>query len=218
MHIPDGFLDAYWVAITYAATLGYYAYLSASGRLRLDTMRVSLITTLAAAIFAAQMLNWPIPGGTSLHLLGGALAGILLGPAYGSLTLALVLIVQALVFHDGGLTTLGANILNMGIIAVLTGYYTFKYTMKLMGTPSSKSLFITGLLAGWASVFLAGVACGVEIGLSPRFPYGVEITLPVMGGWHFALGIVEGVITGLVLSYIYKRDPSIIEALRTLGV
>lgn len=218
MHIPDGFLDAPWIVITYAATLGYYGYLSFTGRLRLDAMRISLVTTLAAAIFAAQMLNWPIPGGTSLHLLGGALAGILLGPAYGSLALALVLIVQALVFHDGGLTTLGANILNMGIIAVLTGYYIFKYAVRLMGSPSSKSLFLGGLVAGWMSVFLAGIACGVEIGLSPRFPYGVEITVPVMGGWHLALGVVEGVITGLVLSYVYKRDPSMIEALGALEV
>ncbi len=217
MHIPDGFLDVYWVGATYIVTIGYFAYLSLSHQLVLDSSRVSLVTTLAAAIFAAQMLNWPLPGGTSLHLLGGALAGIILGPSYGSVTLALVLLVQALVFHDGGLTTLGANILNMGIVAVLVGYYVFKYALRISGKVSRGSIFMAGLLAGWMSVFIAGVVCGVEIGLSPQFPYGVEVTIPVMGGWHFILGIVEGIITGFVLSHPHARNPELIVALKEAG-
>lgn len=211
MHIPDGFLDTYWIIGTYAVTIGYYAYLEMQDKVKLTPANVSLITTLAATIFVAQMLNWPIPGGTSLHFLGGALAGILAGPANGSLAVALVLLVQGIVFHDGGLTALGANILNMGIVAVLTGYYVFKYTAKLTGNMEpSKRYLLAGFLAGWISVFVAGIVCGVEIGLSPRFPYGVLVTVPVMGGWHFLLGIVEGVITGLVVSYIARKNPKMI--------
>lgn len=213
MHIPDGFLDTYWVIATYALSLGYFSYIIGKNKLCLDSSSVSLITTMAAAIFVAQMLNWPIPGGTSLHLLGGALAGIILGPYKGSLALALVLIVQAFVFHDGGITTLGANVLNMGIVAVLSGYYIFKLVLKILNDMNNRNVFIASFLAGWLSVFLAGIVCGIEIGLSPQFPYGVKITVPIMGGWHLLLGIVEGLITGLVLVYLMDKSPDMLYAI-----
>lgn len=213
LHIPDGFLDTYWIAATYAITIVYYGFIGAKEKITFSPEKISLVTTLAAAIFVAQMLNWPIPGGTSLHFLGSALAGILLGPALGSITMALVLLVQTIVFHDGGITALGANILNMGIVGVLVGYYIYKLGLKLLsGISENRRIFISAFLAGWISVFLAGVVCGVEIGLSPRFPYGVLVTIPVMGGWHLLLGIIEGVITGLVVSYIAVKSPELLRA------
>lgn len=205
MHIPDGFLDPYMAAATYLAFLGYGGY--ALRKIRVAGSfgeRIPLVSVLAAGIFAAQMLNWPLPGGTSLHFVGGALAGILLGPWLGFLTLFLVLFIQCLVFHDGGITTLGANVLNMAIIDVLAGYLVYRGLASLLGG-GFKVRMAAAFLGGWLGITLAGVACGLEIGYSPSFPYGVAVTLPVMAGWHTALGVIEGLITMLVVGYLTKK-------------
>ncbi len=208
MHIPDGYLDPITCVVTYLimASYGVYAYRKAE-----FSKNVELIVGLAAAIFIAQMFNWPIPGGTSLHLVGGALAAILLGPWNAFFVMLLVLIVQALLFHDGGITTLGANVLNMGIVAPLVGYACF----RLLAAKGEKGLALGAFLGGWLSITLAGLVCGVEIGLSPSFPYGVFITVPVMTGWHALLGIVEGVITMIVVEYIRRKAP---QYLRTISM
>ncbi len=213
VHIPDGFLDPLWSIITYAVAIAYLGISYTRSRSLWSIETTSLVTVLAAGIFAAQMLNWPIPGGTSLHFVGGALAGIILGPFLGALTISLVLIVQCLVFHDGGLTALGANILNMGIVAVLSGYLLYRLSIKLVGR-NEHGRFIGGFLGGWISITLAGILCGLEIGLSPQFPYGVLVSIPVMGLWHLVLGVVEGLITGLVVVYISKKEPGFILAER----
>ena len=207
MHIPDGFLDPVTIAITYMAFIAYLVV--ALTRIKVNRERIALVPVLAAGIFAAQMLNWPIPGGTSLHFVGGALAGILLGPFLGFLTLFLVLFIQCLVFHDGGITALGANVLNMAVIDVLVGYGIYKLVTSTLGD-NRKSRLIGAFLGGWIGITLAGIACGLEIGFSPSFPYGVLITVPVMGIWHLILGVVEGVITALVVDYLYPRLPQLL--------
>jgi len=175
---------------------GYYAYRHSELQKYME-----LVLSLAAAIFVAQMLNWPIPGGTSLHMVGGALAAILVGPFNAFFVLLLVLLVQALVFHDGGITTLGANVINMGVIAPLVGYAAYKALRPHVG------VFWSAFVAGWASITVAGTAAGLEIGLSPWFPYGWTISVPAMAGWHALLGLVEGAITGFVVLYLSKRAP-----------
>ncbi|AFK51211.1 cobalamin (vitamin B12) biosynthesis CbiM protein [Thermogladius calderae 1633] len=214
MHIPDGYLDLWSSLATYALAGIYFIASTKLGKLRLSPSEVSEATALAALIFVAQMLNWPIPGGTSLHFVGGALAGIILGPFKGSLVIAIVLLVQCLVFHDGGITALGANIINMAIIDVWAGYLVYRLAYKALSPKlgDAKSGFVGGLIGGWLGLTLAGSACGVEIGLSPSFPYGVFITVPIMGGWHAALGVVEGVITGLVVYYLKLRHPEVIKS------
>jgi len=204
MHIPDGFLSPVWCAATYAASASYFAAAYRRLKAGLNPEVMSRITVLAAGIFVAQMLNWPLPGGTSLHFVGGALAAILLGPWAGSLCLGIVVTTQCLVFHDGGITTLGANLLNMAIIDVLVGYAVFKAVAGLGGA-GGKRVFLAGFLAGWLGIVAAGLACGVEIGLSPQFPYGVEVTVPVMAGWHAVLGLIEGAVTGLVAQHVLSR-------------
>ncbi|MCC6004007.1 MAG: energy-coupling factor ABC transporter permease [Thermofilum sp.] len=200
MHIPDGYLDIYTCLVTYiiAVVIGTLSFRNLKG---LSEEKKALIPVLAAAIFVAQMLNWPIPGGTSLHLVGGALAAMLLGPWGGNVVLMLVLLVQALVFHDGGITTLGANILNMGIVAVFTGWLVYRYV---------RNKKLASFLAGWLSITLAGIVCGIELGLSSQFLYGLSITVPVMGGWHAVLGVVEGAITMGVYTYLSARYPSLV--------
>jgi len=208
MHIPDGFLSVPWIVGTYLITAAYTVY--AKMKVKLTRERVFAMSVLAAAIFAAQMLNWPIPGGTSLHFVGGALAYLLLGPWLGFFTEATVITTQALVFHDGGITTLGANILNMAIVDGVVGYLVFKAIVKVLGN-TRKSRLIAAFLAGWSGITVAGIVAGIEIGLSPSFPYGVMITVPVMGTWHAILGIIEGIITALVFDYLYEKGSPLVQ-------
>ena len=207
MHIPDGYLDLSIAGLFYILTLavlGLSVY-----RLRGQKL-TPLFGILAAAIFAAQMLNWPIPGGTSAHFVGGALAGILLGPYAGSLAMAVVLTIQCLVFADGVITALGANIWNMGIVDVFVGYYTYRILERY-----SKSA--AAFVAGWLGITLAAIFAGIEIGLSASFKYGLSVTVPVMGVWHGILGIIEGMITAGVVSYILSARPDIIEERKAPG-
>lgn len=209
MHIPDGFLDLATATITYTMFIVYTGYAFHKVKLKISAEKISLISVLAAGIFAAQMLNWPLPGGTSLHFVGGALAGILLGPWLGFLTMFLVLLVQCLIFHDGGITALGANMINMAIIDVLIGYIIYKVFMKAFGKKNSVRAF-AAFLGGWLGITLAGIACGVEIGVSKQFIYGIGITVPIMGVWHAILGIIEGAVTAFVVLYVAKKAPHLV--------
>jgi cobalt/nickel transport system permease protein len=201
MHVPDGYLDLNIAGLFLVLTLlvlGYSIY-----RLRGEKL-TSLFGVLSAAIFAAQMLNWPIPGGTSAHFVGGALAGILLGPYAGCLAMAIVLTIQTLVFNDGGITAWGANVWNMAIVDVFIGYYVYR---ALSGFNRNLAAFI----AGWLGITVAAIFAGIEIGFSSSFAYGLAVTVPVMGTWHAALGIIEGTITAGVVSYIATRRAELLE-------
>lgn len=203
MHIPDGFLDPLTALITYMLSITYAIYAFYRVRRSKKSEEIVLASVLAAGIFAAQMLNWPLPGGTSLHFVGGALAGILLGPWLGFISVFLVLLVQCLVFHDGGITALGANVFNMAILDVLAGYIFYKLfpeKYKLLGA----------FLGGWLGITIAGIACGVELGFSGQFPYSLQSTVLVMGTWHALLGLIEGTITSAVVSYIIKKAPHLL--------
>ncbi|MBO8181043.1 MAG: energy-coupling factor ABC transporter permease [Archaeoglobus sp.] len=201
MHIPDGYLDLSIAGLFYIlsiAVLGYSTY-----KLRGQKL-TSLFGIVAAAIFAAQMLNWPIPGGTSAHFVGGALAGILLGPYAGALAMAVVLTIQCLVFADGGITALGANIWNMAIVDVFAGYYVYRALQRFNRSTAA-------FIAGWLGITLAAIFAGIEIGISSSFGYGLKVTVPVMGAWHALLGVVEGTITAGVVGYIAAARPDVFE-------
>ncbi len=201
LHIPDGYLDMPLAAVMYILTiavLGYSVY-----RVRSEGLP-PLFGIVAAAIFAAQMLNWPIPGGTSAHFVGGSLAGILLGPYAGSLAMAVVLTIQCLVFADGGITALGANVWNMAVVNVFVGYYIYRALERVNRN-------LAAFVAGWLGITLAAIFAGIEIGLSTAFGYGLKITVPVMGFWHAVLGVIEGVITAGVVSYVSTTRPDLLE-------
>jgi cobalt/nickel transport system permease protein len=203
MHIPDGFLDLWIVAVMYivsAAVIGFSAW-KLKGKL--EASQTPLIGIVAAGIFAAQMLNWPIPGGTSAHFVGGSIAGILLGPYAGCLSMVSVLTIQSLIFGDGGITALGANIFNMAIVAVFVGYWVFR---ALRRYNQDLALF----LAGWLGIWLGAIAAGVEIGASSIFAYELGTTISVMGIWHGALGIIEGIITMLAVRYVLIKQPELV--------
>jgi len=207
MHIPDGFL-ANRIAISLDVVSGA-SILYAVRRLKLELSArvIPIMGVLSAFIFAAQMLNFPIFGGTSGHLLGGALLGIVLSPMAGLLTMATVIIAQALFLQDGGLIALGANIFNMGAVTVFSGYVLF----RLLGAPGKpgKHLPLTGFIAGWISVEIGAAACALELGLSGAVP--LRVGLPAMTGYHAVIGVVEGALTAGVLSFLARVRPDLLK-------
>jgi cobalt/nickel transport system permease protein len=207
MHIPDGFLNAATAAGTYVISAGGVGYGLRRLAGKLGEKQIPTLGVMAAFIFAAQMLNFPVAGGTSGHLVGGALAAILLGPWTGLLVMTCVLLVQAIVFQDGGITALGANVLNMGIISVFVGYYVYRLVSELL---KGKRLAepVGGFVSGWTSIVVAAVACAVELALSGTSPLGVA--LPAMAGMHALIGIGEGLITALVLGFLRATRPDLL--------
>lgn len=197
MHIPDGFLEPrVWVPLT-AVSAG--AVLSASRKIgkKMDEKMVPLMGVLAAFVFAAQMVNFPIGGGTSGHLMGGVLIATIVGPYGGLVIMATILILQALLFQDGGITALGANIFNMGIVGAVFGYIVFKGINKLTGS-TRFSLFT----ASWFSVVAASGAAAVELSLSKVVP--ITLSAPAMLGIHSIIGIGEGAVTIAALDLVSR--------------
>ena len=203
MHIPDGFLDLPVAATFTVLTAGAVGVALRRLNGELPNERIPLLGVVAAGIFAAQLLNWPIPGGTSAHFVGGSLAGILLGPWLGVLAMVAVVSIQALVFGDGGLLVLGANLWNMAVVNVLVGYAVFRLL-------ENRLTVARVFLAGWAGVTAAAIFVGLQTGLSSAFAYQLELTLLIMGGGHAVLGIIEGGITHLVYRFITDARPDIV--------
>jgi cobalt/nickel transport system permease protein len=208
MHIPDGFLDTKtWITlgVVSAGTVGL-ALRKVSKKV--GEKQIPLMGVLAAFIFAAQMLNFPVAGGTSGHFMGGVLAAILLGPLAGVLIMAIVLIIQCLIFQDGGLTALGANIFNMGIIGALVGYYLYLGLSRIVA--GTRGMFISAFIASWLSIVLAAGVCATELAISGTVP--LRVALPAMAGVHGLIGIGEGLITVAVLSLVFKVRPDLLES------
>lgn len=208
MHIPDGFINIATAATTYAVSAGGVGYgLRAVGR-KLGERHVPLMGVLAAFIFAAQMLNFPVAGGTSGHLLGAALAAILVGPWAGVVIMSCVLLVQCLIFQDGGLIALGANVFNMGIVGSFTGYYLYRGAALFLGE-ERKGKLVGGFIGAWGSVVLASIACALELALSGTSP--ISVALAAMAGIHALIGIGEGLITVAVLSLVLATRRDLLE-------
>lgn len=208
MHIPDGFLDGSVASATAVPTIAAVGYgVRRAGR-TLDDRKVPLLGVTAAFIFAVQMLNFPVAGGTSGHLLGGALAAILLGPWLACIVMAVVITGQAFVFADGGVTALGANILNMGVIGALGIGLAMTLARRVL--PRSRTVFLSVAGAGaWASVMLGALMCSVELGVSGTIPFST--VLPAMLGVHALIGVGEAVITVAALSAVLVTRPDLID-------
>jgi len=211
MHIPDGFLNVATVATTCAVSAGGIGGAVKVVGKKLGEKQVPLMGILAAFIFAAQMLNFPVAGGTSGHVIGAALAAILLGPWAAVLIMSCVLIAQSLIFQDGGLLALGANIFNMGIVASFSAYYIYRLVSWLAGA-NRRGTLIGGFAAAWGSVFLASIFCAIELALSGSSPFGV--VLPAMAGVHALIGIGEGLITGAVLGLVLATRADLLQLQR----
>jgi ABC-type Co2+ transport system, permease component len=204
MHIPDGFLSTeVWVSTTAAGAAAAACALRRT-RTELTRPQASAAALAGAFIFAAQMLNFPIAGATSGHFLGSALAAMLFGPWAAAVIMTAVLIVQAVLFHDGGITALGANILCTAVIGSFVGYGVHRAGLRLLkGRLQAAAPF----LAAWTSI--AAAACGVALllALSGAAPLGP--VLSAMFGWHALIGIGEGLITMAVAAYLTERRTSL---------
>jgi len=207
-HIPDGFLGLMVVGMAWVISIVALAYAVTRTNRQLGEKQVPLMGVMAAFIFAAQMLNFPVAGGTSGHLIGGTLASILLGPWAGMLVMTSVVAIQALIFQDGGLISLGANILNMAVIACLVGYFLYVWMQRVLGDKASVSL-VSAFVASWCSVFLAAIATAVQLAISGTSP--LQIALPAMGGVHALIGIGEGLITAAALAFITATRRDLVE-------
>jgi cobalt/nickel transport system permease protein len=208
MHIPDGFLSTLVSIILWVVSAGAVAYALRRVGKDLGERQVPLMGVLAATIFAGQMLNFSVTGGTSGHLLGAAIATILLGPWAAVIILTCVVSIQALVFQDGGLLALGANIFNMAVVGVAVSYFVYTSLRKLIGD-KSWSIFVSGAAAAWLSIVIASLAAALELALSGTSP--ANIAVPAMGGIHMLIGIGEALITVGALAFLYSARRDLLE-------
>jgi cobalt/nickel transport system permease protein len=217
MHIPDGFIDGTTSAgAGLVAAGGLGATLRRAGQV-LDERRVPLAGLVAAFVFAVQMLNFPVASGTSGHLLGGALAAVLVGPSVGAVCVSVVLLVQALLFADGGLSALGLNVLNMALIGTFAAYLLFVGLRRLMPSRPGSVVVASGVAAG-LSVVVASAAFTVEYALGGAGGASVSTVAGAMVGVHTLIGIGEGIITGLVVSAVLATRPDLVWGARDLDV
>ncbi len=216
MHIPDGFLSLPMIAVTYAAAISGLAISFRKVKGKVDERLIPMMALLTALFFAVQMVNYPIIGGTTAHLMGAPALGILLGPWLGSISMTVILVLQCFLFADGGVTALGANILNMAIIGVMVPYAFYSlFSKKAERGAVGLGIFIGAFLGD----VLGAVAAGLELGLSaPIFQYGVSIAIPAMGIHHAVIGLAEGFVTLIVVYSTVKLRPSITALNRGLSV
>ncbi|HYG57541.1 MAG TPA: energy-coupling factor ABC transporter permease [Symbiobacteriaceae bacterium] len=211
MHIPDGLLNAKVIIGSAAVAAVGIGYAARQVRRDLDARHVPRVAALAAFVFATQMVNFPIAGGTSGHLMGGALAAVAFGPWVGTMVLTTVVTLQALLFQDGGVAALGANLLNMALVGPLTAYGCYRAVRHLWPTRAGwwAAVFLSGLL----SVLATALAGALELGLAGVIP--LRVGLPAIALWHLFIGLGEGAITAGVVSYLASERPELIRGVGT---
>jgi cobalt/nickel transport system permease protein len=192
LHIPDGFLSTPVAIVGWLLAIVFIAVAIRQTRGQLGDRQVPLMGILAAFIFSAQAINFPVAAGTSGHLLGGALAAILLGPWAATLIMTSVVAMQGLLFQDGGLLVMGWNILNMGILTAFVGVAAYSFIHRLTGN-STRSRLTAAFTGAWLSVEVAALATALQLAVSGTSP--IQLGLPAMAGVHALIGIGEGVIT-----------------------
>jgi cobalt/nickel transport system permease protein len=205
MHIPDAFIPIGQGMIYWIIALVFVALSLRWARNEMGEDKLPMVAVLAAGIFALQSFNLPVAMGTSGHLVGGALAAIVLGSPFAAIfILTMVLVVQAIMFGDGGITTMGANIINMGVIGGFVGFYTFKGLMRV-----TRSMPISAFVAAWLACFIPALACAVEMYLAGTFP--LSVGLVAMGIYHAVIGVIEAIVTVAAIRLITSVRPDLMD-------
>jgi cobalt/nickel transport system permease protein len=215
MHIPDGFLSLTICILMYTISAGFLIWSWRKVKNEYSSSTTSLLAVSSAFIFAAQMINFPILYGTSGHLVGGTFLAVLFGPYAAILSMTIVLMMQALIFADGGISTLGANIFNMAIIGGLS----FFLVKSLTGESKSNGrFFLSVFAASWFSMVLGALTCGLQIGFSPLFSEagGITVTVPAMLFWHVMIGVGEAAITAILLTQLRRLPSTVLTSLSIL--
>ena len=213
MHVPDGFLDAPTSIATGVVAVSAVGLALRGARRELDDKTAPLAGLVASFVFAAQMLNFPVGAGTSGHLLGGALAAVLVGPFTGLLCLSVVLLVQSLLFADGGITALGTNVVLMGVIGVLVGWAVFRGLQLVL--PKRVSMVApTAAVAAFVSVPAAALGFVGLYAVGGTAPVPLDTLTAAMVGWHLLIALGEAAITGLVVGSIVTVRPDLVHGAR----
>jgi cobalt/nickel transport system permease protein len=208
LHIPDGFLSTPIAIIGWVIALGFIGVALRQTNRQLGERQIPMMGVLAAFIFAAQAINFPIASGTSGHLLGGALAAIIMGPWAATLIMTAVIAIQGLLFQDGGLLVMGWNILNMGVFTAFTGYAIYSFVTSIMG--QSRVARLGGAFLGaWVSVVVGAIATAFELAASGTSP--LSLAFPAMAGVHALIGLGEGIITVGAVSFLLVSRPEILQ-------
>lgn len=221
MHIPDGYLGPYTYIAFWITMIPIWYYAGKRLSTELKSRQVPLLALSSAFAFVIMMFNVPIPGGSTGHAVGGAIIGIVLGPWAAVVAISVALVLQALMFGDGGITAIAANCFNMGVVIPFVGYYVYKLVSGDTEIASSRRI-IASAIAGWASLSLAAACVGIEFGIQPilhhdanglplYMPYPLSVTVPAMVLEH-ALGfsILEALITALIFAYIQRTDTTVL--------
>ena len=222
MHIPDGYLGPVTCGVFYAVMFPIWTIASKIVKKTLKIKQVPMLAIGAAFSFVIMMFNLPIPGGTTGHAVGGVLVAILLGPWAACIAITVALVIQALLFGDGGITAIGANCFNMAFILPFVGYYLYKLISLHAPIGSNRRVIAAGV-AGYVALNIAALLTGIEFGLQPLLhhtangqslycPYGFNVAIPVMLGEHLLIfGWVEALVTALVIRYLQKHSPELIK-------
>ena len=222
MHIPDGYLGPATSGVLYVVMLPIWAAASKIVKKTLKAKQVPLLAMGAAFSFVIMMFNVPIPGGTTGHAVGAVLVAVLLGPWAACIAVTVALIVQALLFGDGGITAIGANCFNMAFIEVFTGYYLYKLISGSSSITSGRRMIAAGI-AGYVALNISALSTAIMFGIQPLLhktasgqslycPYGLNVAIPAMLGEHILIfGWVEAIVTALVIKYLQKQDPALLE-------
>ena len=224
MHIPDGYLSPQTFVPLYGVSFVFWAIALKKIKQELSAKYIPYIAMAAAFSFLIMMFNVPIPGGTTGHAVGAGIIAILLGPWAAVLAVSVVLIIQALVFGDGGITAIGANCFNMAIVLPFVSYWVFKLVRG--GAKGGVQVYAAAFLAGYISLSVAAIVTGFEFGIQPMIasgpdgrplyaPYPLSIAVPAMAIEHMLVfGIVEGLVTAMILKYFVKHEAELVYAMK----
>ncbi|MCL2691759.1 MAG: energy-coupling factor ABC transporter permease [Candidatus Bathyarchaeota archaeon] len=216
MHIPDGLISPMIAIPAFIITIAFWAI--SFKKIKLTEQQVPLMGLLTAFFFAAMMMNFPLIGPTTAHLLGGAVIGLILGPFAGLISMSIILVMQAFLFGDGGLIVLGTNVLNIGIISVFIPCIIFIVLNKLFKPKIGPPLYAIIFISAFFGDLLAAIAAGIEVGLSPLSPwYGLRIAVPAMAINHSIIGVAEGIVTVILIMTLLKLRPDVLEKSPILG-
>lgn len=215
MHVPDGFIDAPVSLGAGAVAAAGVAVCLRGARRELDDRTAPMAGLVAAFVFAVQMLNFPVAAGTSGHLLGGALAAILVGPYTGALCVAVVLLVQGIFFADGGLTALGVNIVNMSLVTVLVGYLVFQGLVRVL-PESRRSIVASAFVAAFVSVPVASLSFVAFYALGGTTDVALSKVAAAMVGVHVLIGVGEAFITALTVGSVLAARPDLVYGARRI--
>jgi len=219
MHIPDGLMAPELLVFGWVIAILGLGFAVRAVKSKLPEKQIVVMAVVSAGIFAAQMLNFPVMGGTSGHLVGAALASIIFGPAAAIVMISTILIIQCFVFGDGGLTALGLNILNMALIGSIVGYYSYSI---IAGKHEGNNKFVfdtkgrAAIFAGtWLATFISALLCALELSISnlisPSYGIAWQISIPMMAIYHVLIAIGEGIITLGIIEYISRVSPDMLK-------